>query len=201
MLSQAKSAVHKQAAKFFQQHWRLLKGNCEPQFCLWKGRQITRTKAYRQSVWQKWAANIIKPTQSRIYRKKYVNGSVNSEGHVQKLKTRHNAYLGLYGIYLFVSSKAQSISWDSPFSLLFTVADVVPYCSTYGGLGTRTILWETGREPTSPPASGSISISSISQVKKIRLKPDTCSFTSDTNSTWDYGSGSGSGKLGLELRR
>ncbi len=27
MLSQPKSAVHKQAAKFFQQHWRHLKGN------------------------------------------------------------------------------------------------------------------------------------------------------------------------------
>jgi hypothetical protein len=29
MLSQPKSAVHQQATKLFQQHWRQLKGNCD----------------------------------------------------------------------------------------------------------------------------------------------------------------------------
>jgi hypothetical protein len=33
---------------------------------------------------QKLAANIIKPTQTRIHRKKYVNGSENLEEHVRK---------------------------------------------------------------------------------------------------------------------
>ncbi len=32
MLRQPKPAVHKQAAKLFQQHWRHSKGICEPQF-------------------------------------------------------------------------------------------------------------------------------------------------------------------------
>jgi hypothetical protein len=32
----------------------------------------------------KQAANIIKPIQARIYRKKYVDGSVISDGHIKK---------------------------------------------------------------------------------------------------------------------
>jgi hypothetical protein len=61
-----KSALHKQAAKLFQQHWRHLKGKCEPQFCLWKGRQMAITKAYRQSVWQKWSTNITVLSQRKL---------------------------------------------------------------------------------------------------------------------------------------
>ncbi len=61
-----------------------------------KDDRLLEPRAYRQSVWQKCAANTIKPMQTRIYRKKYVNGSVNSEGHTNKLKTRRDAYLGLY---------------------------------------------------------------------------------------------------------
>ncbi len=37
--------------------------------------------------------------QSRIYRKKYLNGSVNSEGHLKK--TRHDADSGL-DVYIYV---------------------------------------------------------------------------------------------------
>jgi hypothetical protein len=58
MLSQPKSAVHQQTAKLFQQQYD-------------KNEQLT-----------------IKPPQTRNYRKKYVNGSVNLEGHLKKFKTR-----------------------------------------------------------------------------------------------------------------
>jgi hypothetical protein len=44
MVSQPKSAVNKQAAKLFQQHWRYLKGDCEPQFCLWKADRLLEQK-------------------------------------------------------------------------------------------------------------------------------------------------------------
>ena len=38
----------------------------------------------------------VKPTQTRIKRKKYVNSSVHSEEHLKKLKTRRDTYSGLY---------------------------------------------------------------------------------------------------------
>jgi hypothetical protein len=50
MLSQPKSAVQQQAAKLFQQHLRHLKGNYYLNSTFEKGRQITGTKAYRQSI-------------------------------------------------------------------------------------------------------------------------------------------------------
>ncbi len=34
--------------------------------------------------------------QTHSYRKKYVNGSVNLEGHIKKLKNQRDAYSGLY---------------------------------------------------------------------------------------------------------
>jgi hypothetical protein len=54
---------------------------------------------------QNKATNIIKPRQTRIYRKKYVNGSANSKGHQKiKIKTRLNAYSGLdLSIYIIKS--------------------------------------------------------------------------------------------------
>ena len=40
----------------------------------------------------------------KINRKKYVNGSVNSEGHFKNLKPRRDASLGLHlSIYIFIS--------------------------------------------------------------------------------------------------
>ncbi len=51
--------------------------------------------------------------QIRMNRKKYVNGSVNLEGH---LKNKQNQARRLFQqIYPFMSLKAQSNSWDSPF--------------------------------------------------------------------------------------
>ncbi len=54
---------------------------------------------------QNKATNIIKPMQTRIYRKKYVNGSENSKGHQKiKIKTGRNAYSGLdLSIYIIKS--------------------------------------------------------------------------------------------------
>jgi hypothetical protein len=48
-----------------------------------------------------WCDGTFKLTQTCIYRKKYVNGFVNSEDYLNKLKTRRDAYLGLY-IYLSI---------------------------------------------------------------------------------------------------
>ncbi len=45
---------------------------------------------------KKNAANIVKPMQTRIYRKKCVNGSKNSKGHQRNIKkNRRDAYYGL----------------------------------------------------------------------------------------------------------
>ncbi len=42
----------------------------------------------------------------RINRKKYVNGSVNSEGHLKKFKTRRDAFSGLYlSIYVINAAR------------------------------------------------------------------------------------------------
>jgi hypothetical protein len=49
--------------------------------------------------------NIIEATLTRINRKKYVNGSLKSEGHLKKIKTRRDALSGLY-LYMY----------DSPFN-------------------------------------------------------------------------------------
>jgi len=66
-----------------------------------KGRQIIRKKRTGR---KKLAGNICKLTQTCIYRKKHVNCSVNSERHLKKLKTRHDAYLGPYlSIYVIKS--------------------------------------------------------------------------------------------------
>jgi hypothetical protein len=47
----------------------------------------------------------VKPTQTRNNRKKYVNGSVNSERHIKKIKTRRDASLGLYLFILGIKSR------------------------------------------------------------------------------------------------
>ncbi len=55
--------------------------------------------------WQKQADNIIKPTQTRIYWKKYMNGSVNLEGHLKKLnKNMLDAYLRPRSIHYVIKS-------------------------------------------------------------------------------------------------
>ncbi len=49
------------------------------------------------------------PTQTRIYQKKYVKGSVNWERHLKKLKTRRDAYLGLHLFIYVIKSPIQLV--------------------------------------------------------------------------------------------
>ncbi len=67
-----------------------------------------------QREWKKKAANIIKPRQTRIYRKKYVNGSVKRR-EIEKNKIKKGATLIQVQIYPFMPSTAQSRSRGSPF--------------------------------------------------------------------------------------
>ncbi len=53
------------------------------------------------------STNIIKPTQTHINRKKYANVSIISEGHLKKLKTRRDAYSGLYLSICVIKSPKQ----------------------------------------------------------------------------------------------
>jgi hypothetical protein len=66
---------------------------------------------------QSAANTIFKPTQTRIFRKKYVNGSVNSEGHLKKLKTRCDAYfLSIFVIKSSIQLVRESLEDENIFS-------------------------------------------------------------------------------------
>ena len=105
MSSQPKSAVHKRAAtggtsKEIMSSILFLK---RPADYLNQG----RTSSHYD---KKCAANTIKATQTCIYRKKYVNCSVNSEGHINKINNLARRLFRPTYIYLFMSSKVQSSS-------------------------------------------------------------------------------------------
>jgi hypothetical protein len=70
MLSQPKSAVHKQAARLFQQHCRDLKRIVYLNSAFEKADRVQEQKRTGSQLWQKWAANIIKPMRTRICQKK-----------------------------------------------------------------------------------------------------------------------------------
>jgi hypothetical protein len=70
MLSQLQSAVYRQAAKLFQQHWRQLKVNYDLNSAFENaGRLLEQKRIGRR--FQNCATNIIKPSRVSIYRKKY----------------------------------------------------------------------------------------------------------------------------------
>ncbi len=69
----------------------------------WHTAGKTQRDCFKKQICFFKSSMVIKPTQTRIYWKKYVNGSLNSEGHLKNLKpgtTLIQAY-----IYLFMSSK------------------------------------------------------------------------------------------------
>ncbi len=65
----SKSAVHKQAAKLFQRHCRHLKGIVYLNSAFEKADRVQEQKRTGSQLWQKWAANIIKPMQTCICRR------------------------------------------------------------------------------------------------------------------------------------
>jgi hypothetical protein len=103
MLSQPKSAVHQQAVKLFQRHWRHLKGNYDLNSAFGKGRQITKTKV--STVFSpNCATNIISHLCSNLPEEIYFNEKLGR--HFKNSETTREAYLDLH---LSVNIKNSSI--------------------------------------------------------------------------------------------
>ncbi len=58
MLSQPKSAVHQQAAKLFQQHWRHVNGSYDLNSAFEKADRLLEQKAYQAYIIPKQAATL-----------------------------------------------------------------------------------------------------------------------------------------------
>jgi hypothetical protein len=86
---------------------------CPQSYSQWEARAeeislTLLTNKKQEKLVRVYTANIFRPISFRVNRKKYGNCSVNSEEHLKNLKTRPDAYLGLYSSKNII--KAQSIS-------------------------------------------------------------------------------------------
>ncbi len=86
-----------------------------PQFSLWKGQQITRTEAYRQTLSPNCANNIIRQLMFSFTGRNRFISMESLWRHFKNWKTTRDAYLCLHlSAYIKI---AQSIWWPSPFKI------------------------------------------------------------------------------------